>query len=98
MNYGPVGQQRIQNLTTAYENFKKNDYYVTEKLDGSSATFYFNNDYFGVCSRNIDLIEDADNSFWKAARSLELEEKIKRSMSRNISFKVISNKFLLKER
>lgn len=66
-------EERIQNLTTVYPNFQKNKFYVTEKLDGSSATFYYNNGLFGVCSRNIDLFEDAENSFWKVARQLDLE-------------------------
>lgn len=70
-------EERIQNLTASYEKYKTNTFYVTEKLDGSSATFYLNNGVFGVCSRNIDLIETSDNSFWQQARSLDLENKMK---------------------
>jgi RNA ligase (TIGR02306 family) len=72
-------EERVQNLTEVYENFKKSNFYVTEKLDGSSATYYMNNGVFGTCSRNIDLLESADNTFWKVARSLALEEKMKES-------------------
>jgi RNA ligase (TIGR02306 family) len=32
-------EERIQNLTDVYDNFKKSMFYVTEKLDGSSATY-----------------------------------------------------------
>jgi RNA ligase (TIGR02306 family) len=32
-------------------------FYVTEKLDGSSATFYVKDGLFGVCSRNLELSE-----------------------------------------
>jgi RNA ligase (TIGR02306 family) len=46
---------------------------VTEKLEGSSMTVYWNNGQFGVCSRNLELVEDETNAFWKAARSLNLE-------------------------
>ena len=66
-------EERIQNLTSAYDNYKTNTFYVTEKLDGSSATFYHNNGVFGVCSRNIDLLETEDNTFWKVARQLDIE-------------------------
>src|SRR5574341_708158 len=76
-------EERIQNLTEVYANFKKSNFYVTEKLDGSSATYYMNNGVFGVCSRNIDLLESEGNSFWKVARQLKLEEKMKES-ERNI--------------
>ncbi len=72
-------EERIQNLTEVYANFRKSNFYVTEKLDGSSATYYMNNGVFGVCSRNIDLLEGEGNTFWKLARELQLEEKIKES-------------------
>jgi len=66
-------EERIQNLSQSWDNFKTNCFYVTEKLDGSSATFYHNNGVFGVCSRNIDLLETPDNTFWKMARQLNIE-------------------------
>lgn len=69
-------EERVQNLTDVYENFKKSVMYITEKLDGSSATYYYNNGTFGVCSRNIELLENEGNSFWKLARQLKLEEQL----------------------
>lgn len=76
-------EERVQNLTDVYENFKKSKFTITEKLDGSSATYYFNNGTFGVCSRNIELLENDGNSFWKLARQLQLEEKMK-ELNKNI--------------
>jgi RNA ligase (TIGR02306 family) len=70
-------EERIQNLASEYEEMKKHTYYVTEKLDGSSATFYYNNGEFGVCSRNLELLETEGNTFWKVARELDLENKLK---------------------
>jgi RNA ligase (TIGR02306 family) len=69
-------EERIQNLTLEYEGWKNSDkgFYVTEKLDGSSATFYFKDGEFGVCSRNLELLETEGNTFWKVARELKLEE------------------------
>lgn len=64
---------------------------VTEKLDGSSMTVYFTKKEvtepvegeepqkpyeFGVCSRNMDLLESEGNTFWRVARELGLEEKM----------------------
>ena len=77
-------EERIQNLDLEWEELKKLKYYVTEKLDGSSATFYFRNGEFGVCSRNLELIETEDNTFWKVARQLDLENKMK-AFGANIS-------------
>ena len=41
-------EERIQNLSDQYDELKTHTYYVTEKLDGSSATFYYNDGVFGV--------------------------------------------------
>ncbi len=81
-------EERVQNLTSEYEEWKiqsKHQFYVTEKLDGSSATFYVNDGVFGVCSRNLELLETEGNTFWKVARELDLENKMK-SVGRNICF------------
>ena len=67
-------EERVQNLTEKYPFNKSLRFYVTEKLDGSSATFYFKDGEFGVCSRNLELLETPDNTFWKVARQLKLEE------------------------
>jgi len=72
-------EERVQNLASEYESYKEKNkeevkFYVTEKLDGSSATFYIKDGVFGVCSRNLELLETEGNSFWKVARELKLEE------------------------
>lgn len=74
-------EERIQNLATEYNGWRlqsQNQFYVTEKLDGSSATFYYNNGVFGVCSRNLELLETEGNTFWKVARELDLENKLQK--------------------
>ena len=45
----------------------------TLKMDGTSFTAYRRDDDFGVCSRNLDLKETADNAHWRMARKLNLE-------------------------
>ncbi len=79
-------EERVQNLSKEYPAWIEQDldFYVTEKLDGSSATFYLNNDQFGVCSRNLDLEETEGNTFWKVARELQIEEKL-REYGRNLA-------------
>jgi RNA ligase (TIGR02306 family) len=51
--------------------------FMTEKLDGSSVTYFIKDTKFGVCSRNLELIEDEENSLWRMARELEIENKLK---------------------
>jgi RNA ligase (TIGR02306 family) len=74
-------EERVQNLASDYEKYRTQNklgmkFYVTEKLDGSSATFYVKDEVFSVCSRNLELLETDDNTFWKVARELELEDKL----------------------
>ena len=70
-------EERVQNLSDEYVEMKNHTYYITEKLDGSSATFYYNDGIFGVCSRNLELLETEGNTFWKVARELDLENKLR---------------------
>ena len=81
-------EERIQNLEKEYTEWgvsSKHQFYATEKLDGSSFTCYLKDGVFGVCSRNLDLLETEDNTFWQVARSLDLENKLK-SLGKNICF------------
>jgi RNA ligase (TIGR02306 family) len=67
-------QARIQNLTRNFEKLQEDTWSITEKLDGSSCTFYLDAEgSFHVCSRNLDLKEDETNTFWKLARKLDVE-------------------------
>jgi RNA ligase (TIGR02306 family) len=75
-------EERVQNLAKEYEGWKyqsKHQFYVTEKLDGSSATFYVKDGVFGVCSRNLELLETEGNTFWKVARELDLRGKMEKA-------------------
>ena len=68
----------------SYSNFvydltiKDNHNYFTCSVlvHNSSMTAYYKDGNFGVCSRNLDLLEDETNSFWKVARKLDLEHKL----------------------
>jgi RNA ligase (TIGR02306 family) len=77
-------EERVQNLQSGYEELKTQKFYVTEKLDGSSATFYYKDGQFGVCSRNLELLETEENTYWKVARQLDLENKLS-TLKLNIS-------------
>jgi RNA ligase (TIGR02306 family) len=69
-------QERIQNLITEFESWKTNQlaFEVTEKLDGSSMTVFFNDGDFGVCSRNWSLKQSENNSFWVQAHKYNLRD------------------------
>ena len=71
-------EERIQNLADKYGELKEGKlYYATEKLDGTSTTFFINNGEFGVCTRNLELLETEGNTIWRLAREMKLEEKFR---------------------
>ena len=95
-------EERVQNLEKDYEKMKASRYYVTEKLDGSSSTFYIRDGEFGICSRNLELAEPEpfvpgevigedgisrpkkENSFWKFANDTGLKNRM-RDQERNFA-------------
>jgi RNA ligase (TIGR02306 family) len=70
-------QERVQNLVKEIASAGDMEFEVTEKLEGSSMTCYLIDGVFGVCSRNLDLKETADNTFWQVARELDIEAKMR---------------------
>lgn len=70
-------ETRIQVVPQILEKYKGVHFYVAEKIDGSSMTVYYKDGEFGVCSRNLDLKETEGNAFWRKARELDLENKLK---------------------
>lgn len=77
-------ETRVQILEKVLNTYAGTSCYVTEKLDGSSVTFYIKDGEFGVCSRNLDLQFNEDNSMWKFAIENKLEEKLK-ALDKNIA-------------
>lgn len=67
-------EERIQNLTNLFNNeeLKNKTFEVTEKFDGSSMSVYCIPEgdkwKIGVCSRNLELKESENSSFWKALK------------------------------
>lgn len=73
-------EERIQNLTQKFDLFKNRKFYATEKLDGTSTTYYVKDGVFGVCTRNLELEtpEDDENlsTQWKITKEHQLKEKM----------------------
>lgn len=75
---------RVQNIQKVLNLYQGTECYVTEKLDGSSGTFYLKAGEFGVCSRNLELKPDDKNTFWKMVIQHDIENKLRR-VGKNIA-------------
>jgi len=74
---------RIQSKLELLKEIKGKDIYVTQKIDGTSATYYIKDGNFGVCSRNLEL-KEGDNIYWNIAKKYDIENKL-RKLNKNIA-------------
>ena len=80
-------QERVQNLSREFNVWltDKSAWQKTEKIHGMSLTCFVNGGDYGVCSRNLELKEDENNTYWKIVKKYDLINKIK-STGRNLAF------------
>lgn len=72
-------EERIQSCAEILQHpdAKKPFWVVTEKLDGTSATYFWRYGEFGLCSRNLELkIEDEGNTYVRIAHSEGIKHKL----------------------
>lgn len=67
-------EPNLRSFPAALEEFTGCECVVTQKVDGTSATFYIRDGEFGVCSRNLELLDDPASMFWRVAREHRLRE------------------------
>jgi hypothetical protein len=77
-------KRRIENLNSKYETMRKYRYYKTEKLEGTSFTACLKNGVFSVTGRTIEFKVPEEgtplaemNVYWKVAKQLDLENKLR---------------------
>lgn len=75
-------EERVQNIPEVINKIVGKPYYITVKLDGSSASFMLTkNDEgeieFHACSRNYSIRRKEGNTIWKIADKYNIEKKLK---------------------
>lgn len=73
-----TNEDRIQGFPQILEKHQGKLFYVSEKVDGTSFSCFLNNNEFGVCSHNLELKETENNTYWKIARELDLEGRLRK--------------------
>lgn len=69
-------EERIQNMPFLFDVIKNGEIplTVTEKMDGTSATYFLKDGKFGVCSRNKWLLKEDDSPYWQVAHKYDIEQ------------------------
>lgn len=76
---GKTDETRVQNLQYVFEKARGETVYITEKLDGQSATYAWFKNHFYVCSRNLCLPnEKSDSNHWKVAKEYSLKDRMRK--------------------
>jgi len=97
-------EERIQNLEDQFDVITEsgNYYYESEKLDGTSVTYFLNKGEFGVCGRNWEYLRNETNTFWRLSDEMKIEEEL-RKLNLNIAIQgecigegIQKNKYKLK--
>lgn len=78
-------EERIQNLPDLFEQLKRDkiELVATEKIDGTSSTYFYRNSEFGICSRNMKLDKDTKcyfkgkSPYYEIANQLNIETVLK---------------------
>jgi RNA ligase (TIGR02306 family) len=65
---------RIQSKPELLTEITGERYVITEKVDGTSATFFTNDGEFGVCSRNMEKKIDGQGVYSRIAKEYKLQE------------------------
>lgn len=81
-------EHRIQVCAKYIMEHYDEEWEITEKLDGQSATFFVHpmkvwgikRKKFGVCSRKIWLKTPTESKYWQTARKFEIEKKLRNSI------------------
>jgi RNA ligase (TIGR02306 family) len=96
-------EERIQNCAWILEQYRDLDWVATEKLDGTSGTYFWKDGEFGICSRDFKMKQTPGNLHGRLAEKLGLAAKLAR-YGRNIALqgeivgpKVQGNPYRLEE-
>ena len=92
---------RVQSALGVLEEIKDLPFYYTQKYDGTSSTFVFDDELM-VCSRRFRKREDDTNIYWQMANKYDLGDKLKSNPLMAVQGEICGpgiqkNKIMLKE-
>lgn len=83
-------ETRAQALSYLFNEENKGKFvYVTEKIDGQSATYTWKDGKFYVCSRRIHLKKPDNSSYWTVVKTHHIKDKLK-ALAKQLGIKDIA--------
>lgn len=94
-------EPRVQLFPHICDQEKDTWFYVTEKIDGCSATYFalrtgkfWNPVIYGVCSRNFQLLKDDGSVYWDVFRKYNIKEYLKDILKWQKNYVIIQGEIL----
>jgi RNA ligase (TIGR02306 family) len=78
-------ETRLQSCTSLLDELDGEMVYVTQKVDGTSATYVLEGVEFMVCSRNMQM-KDGNNVYWEMAGKNKIEDALREYADANLCF------------
>jgi len=69
-------QTRVQNLTKNWHDLREETYEITEKMEGTSSTYFYKDGDFGMCSRNLRKPNNDTTHFGKIEKKYGIFDKL----------------------
>ena len=69
-------EERFQNVPDILNRHSDTEFVITEKVDGTSSTFYFKDGEFGFCGRNWEFKLATENTYSEIAKKYNLADKL----------------------
>lgn len=73
-------EQNFQRVPDIVKALVGRPYYITEKADGTSGTWYWYNGTFGCCGRNYEY-KEGGSVFWRLARKYDVISKVTKNLA-----------------
>jgi RNA ligase (TIGR02306 family) len=77
-------EMRVQSIPAILDELAGKPYYITTKIDGTSATITYLNGQLQVFSHNFELADDGKSIFWDIVDTYDLRKKLE-TLGRNIA-------------
>ncbi len=72
-----TNEHNLRSYPDAVYELRGREFYITQKDDGTSATFFWHNGQFGVCSREYVLKDTEDSIYWQMSRKYDMEKNVR---------------------
>ena len=71
-----TNELRVQSYPGLIGEMKRQPYYITTKMDGTSVTIYRMDKKFGVCGHNYEYANDGKCDIWRYMEKMNVEQKM----------------------